>query len=555
MRHVSLSDVPKPTYEAVSYCWGDATKRFFVVVDGYPVNVPASAEYALRGLRHSHNDRVLWIDAVCINQADINERGSQVALMGNIYSMTSRTLIWLGPETRTTAKVVDSLGLIIADMRRQTNGFRDLISMLWNKMGIDLYSQRKPSITIDEAAVLNFYQLPWFQRLWVIQEVALAPSAVCYCGPIAMDLRVVLRAAMWIQHGHLLIDNPMNYRAISCASQMFILADHDLGLESINKIKVTILLSLTRDYVCSDPRDKFFGLIGLLTQHQEGHDLPTLLAPDYSKSIAEVFVDVTLYAIAERQDLDILQQVRHRGTANGIEGGLPSWVPAYHQNYNGQVDPDGLFRGFSACEDCNIQSEISSSRHLLLVQGLSVDKVVLISSKLVYGQGVYSVLETIAAASENWRFASLNTIDAEILAHTLFAGRTDGGPQTAENFDAQLWALLRDDKNECPTTDCTDESGEEEAKIRRYTAALYSALDNRRFFVTSAGRIGLGPQTMQDDDIISVLYGGKWPFVLRHIGGDEYEFIGHCYVHGIMHGEAMRKYKADGAPDQVFHLR
>lgn len=68
-----LSPVP---YETVSYCWGEASLRAAILVNGRLMDVPASAEAVLSAIRYDNKERLIWIDAVCINQDDKNERGS-----------------------------------------------------------------------------------------------------------------------------------------------------------------------------------------------------------------------------------------------------------------------------------------------------------------------------------------------------------------------------------------------------------------------------------------------------------------------------------------------
>ena len=84
-------------------------------------------------------------------------------------------------------------------------------------------------------------------------------------------------------------------------------------------------------------------------------------------------------------------------------------------------------------------------------------------------------------------------------------------------------------------------------------SALYHCT-KRRFFVTAAGHMGLGPRCMQPEDIVVVLRGGRKPFVLRK-KVDGYWLLGEAYVHGVMDGEAVQLHKARGGAEQVFHIR
>lgn len=90
------------SYVALSYVWGDANDTRAVDVEGCRVNVTASLDCALRYLRHSHIQRYIWADALCINQADVVERNRQVAIMTNIYSAARHTVIFLGEGTESS---------------------------------------------------------------------------------------------------------------------------------------------------------------------------------------------------------------------------------------------------------------------------------------------------------------------------------------------------------------------------------------------------------------------------------------------------------------------
>jgi Heterokaryon incompatibility protein (HET) len=79
-----------PTFIALSYCWGDATSRRSIKVNGYQVLVTQSLEAALRHMRHSGNRVSAWADAICINQSDPVEKSAQVAMMGDIYARGKR---------------------------------------------------------------------------------------------------------------------------------------------------------------------------------------------------------------------------------------------------------------------------------------------------------------------------------------------------------------------------------------------------------------------------------------------------------------------------------
>lgn len=95
LRHVSHSQLPSTHYETVSYLWGNPTPCEITIIDGRRLLVPKNADQALRRLSYPDRARTLWIDAVCINQADKGERAQQVLLMRQIYRTGNANLVFL----------------------------------------------------------------------------------------------------------------------------------------------------------------------------------------------------------------------------------------------------------------------------------------------------------------------------------------------------------------------------------------------------------------------------------------------------------------------------
>lgn len=93
-------------YEALSYTWGSIDKTHTIMIDNYELPITENLFIALQHLRSAHQDRILWVDAICIDQENLEERGHQVGQMARIYRTAKRVLIWLGPaEDKTTPAV------------------------------------------------------------------------------------------------------------------------------------------------------------------------------------------------------------------------------------------------------------------------------------------------------------------------------------------------------------------------------------------------------------------------------------------------------------------
>jgi hypothetical protein len=128
-------------YEALSYVWGDPNIVMKIQVSGYPVNVTENLHAALRRLRDHYFERVIWVDAICIDQRNPEEVKSQILFMARIYSQASRVLVWLG-------KAADDSDAVLEDLRAAGSG-----------------QQEKRDH--DSEGLRRLLERPWFRRAWV----------------------------------------------------------------------------------------------------------------------------------------------------------------------------------------------------------------------------------------------------------------------------------------------------------------------------------------------------------------------------------------------------
>lgn len=115
LHYARLSD--DPLFTAISYVWGDSNDTVHIECDGHPVKVTRNLYSCIKNLRIHGRDEVIyiWADAVCINQADLAERASQVQLMGSIYTKALKVLSWLGDSSCKSERamdLVDKLGSV-----------------------------------------------------------------------------------------------------------------------------------------------------------------------------------------------------------------------------------------------------------------------------------------------------------------------------------------------------------------------------------------------------------------------------------------------------------
>ena len=169
-RYTSLSNHVHDAYETISYVWGDASVHGVILVEGQQLSVPASSEAVLRQFRHPKAGRTLWIDAICINQTDTEERNQQVAMMAEIYAKTSKNLIWLGEPSRGSTWAAEMVLLDIwRGMQRPTKDFQCLLETLIDReTGRPRYpdGNRLRYSRDDLDKLLHMYRSAWFTRIW-----------------------------------------------------------------------------------------------------------------------------------------------------------------------------------------------------------------------------------------------------------------------------------------------------------------------------------------------------------------------------------------------------
>lgn len=101
LRHASLDD--KPCYVALSYYWGAPGTTKSIWVDGYEIQLRKTVSQFLKSLFRQFGSITVWLDVICINQRDVQEQGSQVSMMGEIYSTANCACSWLGVGNADTA--------------------------------------------------------------------------------------------------------------------------------------------------------------------------------------------------------------------------------------------------------------------------------------------------------------------------------------------------------------------------------------------------------------------------------------------------------------------
>ncbi|KAF2657463.1 HET-domain-containing protein, partial [Lophiostoma macrostomum CBS 122681] len=270
------------SYEAVSYCWGEATftHRLWCENDWSYLMITPNLDVMLRRLRRPHKIRYLWIDAICLNQSDDLEKSEQVQLMGKIYEHARKVIFWMGePDGEPIQALYDYIHSIV---RTDQADLKHLHAR---------FSEKYPG------ALYNYLHRPWFWRRWIIQEAILAADAPVLCGGLKINWRVFLDVVRenlpeMITTG---VSSPDQPTQSMPAQEVKAVIAHISALSGRVYYMLDLLTTFHRS-ACSDPRDRLFALRGIALDVYDGIDFlrpsgDISFAVDYSKPWGVVYTD------------------------------------------------------------------------------------------------------------------------------------------------------------------------------------------------------------------------------------------------------------------------
>lgn len=177
-----------PSFETLSYTWGDVGTPCTITLDGQPLEIRENAAAALRCLRLPRAVRYLWIDALCINQRDVAEHAGQVMLMQRIYGQTTRVCIFLGELDnggRVGMRLLQNKMLTVSrhTWRKQRTHDKGLMPMGLEMSGLSALKNRSDHVNEQmNGEVRELLDRPWWTRTWIIQKAVLARALVVMRG-------------------------------------------------------------------------------------------------------------------------------------------------------------------------------------------------------------------------------------------------------------------------------------------------------------------------------------------------------------------------------------
>lgn len=567
-----------PPYEALSYVWGNSSDFKDIQLNGQPFEVTENLWMVLRRLRRPE-PRVLWIDAICIDQENHNEKSHQVSMMGEIYSRCKKAILWLGEDSST------------AETGSTSTTAYDVCELL-SVLASDKHFNELPCFSPGEGRPLEIsaqyanafcgldllLKSPWWKRIWVVQEMVRAPKIEFRYASERFSYET-LRSVTQVLDTHATTcckSLRMSLRAPAWDPLMIFEEQVEPMVhtrETWKRQAPTTLFDLRRRfsaYEATDKRDLFYALIGLVTTW--GPTAP--LNPNYEASLKDAIITAVFKCVLEHDGIGFLQGSRlFRNPATD----MPTWIPDANFTSIPQhwviVEKRRLrmASSFSACasffqDASGLEMALDGA---LRLKSLMVDKIAKVGVVCQGGGDKERVLlpdtfrkwmEMVGIGAEDWpeRPPGQGSL-AETFWRTMLNNSveldTNREPFYREANESdyhhlrEVWAMVLSFKPFLETFD--NRTCELAYEIFRRISPTMSyhllcCLWQRRMIVTERGLIGLAPADVRHGDEVHILLGSPVPFFLRPFerGGHpestpSYEVVGNGYVHDLMFGKAF----------------
>lgn len=509
-------------FEALSYTWGSQKDLASVLVDevDYAIlPVTRNLQEALQYLRLTDESRVLWIDAICINQKDVNERSKQLILMAQIYTKATKVVAWLGPKSFDSDLALDCFDTINANVA--VTGPWGTCQLLGDDSRWTDNAQSVPFEDNQLWALCNFFHRPWFERLWIWQEIRLgAERATLLCGE---------RSLSWVEFrnaSYFIFRKPMVHSPATARLVPRIASTHWLCRE--RRLDFLSAMDYTRWCKCSDQRDRVFTALTL--RNPVGASLG--IEANYAKSVQEVYVDAIVKYLKRHANLNFLQFL---GSPESMLD-LPSWVPDWSAK-----KVTFRFRGLCSAAMSPSAAYIDMA-NTLRVKGISVTKI----AKVVPFTGhihpplqanqvdekLAELIHRVADRDDLLESSEHLVAVCRVLSQNAFRERIAGGDDT--NYPSQAaseaylrWVLGMSEALLLPP---------ESHMTRR---DMCTNCTNRTLFVSDETRYGLAPMAALQGDVVVVLLGCTSNIILRPNFNGTYRVVGDACYDGTMYGEAL----------------
>ncbi|TGO69116.1 hypothetical protein BOTNAR_0015g00320 [Botryotinia narcissicola] len=495
----TISLLSHPSYEALSYVWGDASIRQTITFNDTPFSVTQNLAIALYHLRLPLESRRLWVDAICINQSDVKERNEQVTLMGETFE---------GCE--------------------EAFDFMSKISIASEDEIMEEESQTMFSFYME------LVEKEWFTRLWTIQELSLADQEpLVSCGSTwttwSVLSKVWQKVAMieFTKMGMIMmergeenentIETTVSQGVRTSAIKIDLLNNLRRAVTDKKGENLRVLLLNTVRSKATEPKDRIYGLLGMM-----GPSDRKIIKVDYSRSLGSIYADAISHIFHKGIGPSFLAGLELAGPNPPFQySSFPSWVPRLGSEFllhSTLYHPPSI--GVSGAGSTAINGHISPDLKTLYVRGLSVDT---IAEKFTFGpdnecltqlshvEEMVLKAKNLAALHSHHR-PYLHTLKTkEPVWRTLVTNKlyTGAGREVAPEAYGEMTTtsatifLVKTTTARITTI----------RKLENIDTLLYR-LPSSAFFITTTGFYGMVPKSTEIGDQLAIWFGAAVPFVL-----------------------------------------
>ncbi|KAH7380875.1 heterokaryon incompatibility protein-domain-containing protein [Cadophora sp. MPI-SDFR-AT-0126] len=567
-------------YEALSYTWGSQILDFDIIIGEEPYSVTSNLYGALKQLRHADGSaRIVWVDAICINQKDPKERTTQVNMMADIYLNAGLVIMWLGEEVIIDGISTEGAAFALLEQIQEVfkeHGFVDLDFQLAGPDGYPCPGYGLPyTQTVDWIRLSRVFSKPYFERIWIIQEVVKARKAVLACGSARVAWEIVKNFARNVRKGGCIGNLEYTWSAPGIVS-INAMAD----LKEGKGIDLIQLLVKTSGYRATKEVDKVFALMNLASN---SGDVGVRVDYSLENEPSKVWETLALHNLTVHQNLLCLSNA---GTWSSSKK-LQSWVADYHDFGGACLALHGQDH-FKASGNTQALITASDDKRVLIVEGYIVDSVAKIAPevppaipKAIRSQTGPLIWLTKEEDQERlaWQAAGLmNGLDVaksafkyregvvreRELARTMCCDllMTDERANIDRAHQVHQWWIktvltymlktIPEDPEEFRALQLELEMSKPVGvRMEEITNSSVSFGSGRCVCATVEGDLGQVPFGTRPGDLICIFKGGIVPFLLRK-DGDYYQLVGECFVNGIMYGEALDR---QDIVEQSFNIR
>jgi hypothetical protein len=470
------------------------------------------------------------VDAISINQDDNKEKGQQVSLMARIFNEAVQVIASVGKESDQSGLALETLMQVMtkaANLKEWPSSVQP-VPLSWGERCIP------PAGDDVWRAIRALFSRPYFRRVWIIQEIVVAEDIKVACGKSFMSWDDLVNAVELCEREMSIYSTEYgsfeglfeNFRRLAMQREWDIQGYRWGLLELLQSFGYA---EATRHH------DHLFALLGLAyDENDPGFDV------NYDASFEEI---VRRYAYAFI-DQGRTMQLFYRAALGSQPATFPSWIPDWTtQNSNSLYSWSSRGGYYCAAGETQVQTYRDASKDELVVQGRLFDGVKSVSRSTNEPECLKSYLVEVTAMIDSLgkyptgedlcNLKWIVPVAGAELPLVVNAGLPD--LQTSYAMLMDFLAKGSSDDDKMPKK-CQDYIGTLQGKTREFT------LSGGRCFITREGYVGVAPKSIRAGDLVCVFNGGAVPFLLRNseTRNGAYRLVGGCYVHGMMHGRAVR---------------